>query len=191
MNIVGGLIKEFNLDIVPINSVRGTGSSVHLEVIVTGDPLAPDDTGPGLIEIDYTKRGPLTPTERILDLSEHKVVFSEFMFASEGGENSLPQWIEVSNNTDEEINLRGACYLIELGNEALSLQLIPTELTTEIERSLFIIKDYFKEEIRDETQVYENLFGLSVSVTTTSLDITYFRLGLNQLSSLIESECCR
>ena len=36
-----------------------------------------------------------------------KVVFSEFMFASEGGENSLPQWIEVYNNTDEDINLRG------------------------------------------------------------------------------------
>ena len=36
-----------------------------------------------------------------------KVVFSEIMFASEGGENSLPQWIEMYNNTSREINLSG------------------------------------------------------------------------------------
>ena len=41
------------------------------------------------------------------DLSTHRVVLSEFMFESEGGENGLPQWIEVFNNKSSETNLRG------------------------------------------------------------------------------------
>ncbi len=49
-----------------------------------------------------------TPTQPTLpDLSTDKVVFSEFMFESVGGENGLPQWIEVYNSSTRDINLRG------------------------------------------------------------------------------------
>ena len=41
------------------------------------------------------------------DQTTHKVVFSEFMFESVGGEDGLPQWIEVYNNSNLPINLRG------------------------------------------------------------------------------------
>ena len=58
---------------------------------------------------DPTERtDPTDPTRQTPpDLSTDKVVFSEFMFESEGGENSLPQWIEVYNNSSSETNLRG------------------------------------------------------------------------------------
>ena len=49
-----------------------------------------------------------TPTpDRQPDQSLKTVIFSEFMFESVGGEGSLPQWIEVYNNSIKEINLRG------------------------------------------------------------------------------------
>ena len=40
------------------------------------------------------------------DLPIHRVVISEFMFESEGGNNILPQWIELHNRGDSKINLR-------------------------------------------------------------------------------------
>lgn len=46
-------------------------------------------------------------------------------------------------------------YRIELGTEAPSLQLIPSELSDEIERGLLIIKDYFSQEEREEYDAYE------------------------------------
>ena len=58
---------------------------------------------PGEFDTGETNEG--EPTQP--DLSTHRVVFSEFMFESEGGENSLPQWIEVYNNSSSETNLRG------------------------------------------------------------------------------------
>ncbi len=69
------------------------------------------------------------------------------------------QVCERVRRTEHDLNL----YRIELGNEALSLQLIPTELATEIQRSLLIIRDYFNDEMRDVSEAYEDLFGLSVS----------------------------
>ena len=36
-----------------------------------------------------------------------KVVFSEIMFESEGGNKGLPQWLEIYNSTNSEVNLRG------------------------------------------------------------------------------------
>ncbi len=69
------------------------------------------------------------------------------------------QVCERLRRTEHDLNL----YRIELGNEALSLQLIPTELATEIQRSLLIIRDYFNDEMRDVSEAYEDLFGLSVS----------------------------
>ncbi len=54
--------------------------------------------------------GPSSETpapDRQPEQTTHTVVFSEFMFESEGGENGLPQWIEVYNNSNLPINLRG------------------------------------------------------------------------------------
>ena len=67
------------------------------------------------------------------------------------------QACERLRRTEHDLNL----FRIELGTEALSLQLIPTELTTEINRALLIIKDYFNEEFREESDVYQDIFGLN------------------------------
>ena len=69
-------------------------AAVTTETIITGGTSTqPDPTTP------------IEPTPP--DPSTHKVVFSEFMFESEGGEDSLPQWVEVYNNSNSVINLRG------------------------------------------------------------------------------------
>ena len=47
---------------------------------------------------------PPKPTQP--DQPTHKVVFSEFMFESAGGDDGLPQWLEVHNGSTSEINLR-------------------------------------------------------------------------------------
>ncbi len=44
-----------------------------------------------------------TPPEQVTQ----KVILSEFMFESEGGEDSLPQWLEVYNYSISTVNLRG------------------------------------------------------------------------------------
>ena len=59
-------------------------------------------------EITDLASGIVNPKTTVTDdPSPHKVVFSEVMFESEGGEGSLPQWIEVYNNSTNEVNLRG------------------------------------------------------------------------------------
>lgn len=65
------------------------------------------------------------------------------------------QVCERVRRTEHELNR----YRIELGTEAQSLQLIPSELTTEIERAQLIIKDYYREEEKDEIQTYQNILG--------------------------------
>lgn len=67
------------------------------------------------------------------------------------------QVCERVRRTEHELNR----YRIELGTHAQSLQLIPSELSTEIERALLIIKDYYKEEEQDEYQAYQQVFGLN------------------------------
>ncbi len=75
------------------------------------------------------------------------------------------QVCERVRRTEYELNR----YRIELGTEAQSLQLIPSELTTEIERAQLIIKDYYREEEKDEFQAYENILGLdAVNLATES-----------------------
>ena len=60
------------------------------------------------ITLDSLSQTSKTPTSnRQPEQTTHKVIFSEFMFESVGGEGSLPQWIEVYNNSIKEINLRG------------------------------------------------------------------------------------
>lgn len=69
------------------------------------------------------------------------------------------QACERVRRTERELN----GYQIELGNEAKSLQLIPSELSTEIERAMLIIKDYYRQEDREEYQVFEKIFNLTPS----------------------------
>lgn len=66
------------------------------------------------------------------------------------------QVCERVRRTEHELNR----YRIELGTEAQSLQLIPSELSTEIERALLIIKDYYRKKEKSEYQAYEHIFGL-------------------------------
>lgn len=69
------------------------------------------------------------------------------------------QACERFRRTEHDLNL----FRIELGTEALSLQLIPAELTAEINRALLIIRDYFNEDFRAESEVYEHVFSLNES----------------------------
>ena len=78
--------------------------SIFVQTIITDDSLDTHDPSLPIGGIEGGGTDDSGPTQP--DLSTHKVVLSEFMFESEGGENSLPQWFEVYNNTNEEINLR-------------------------------------------------------------------------------------
>ena len=62
------------------------------------------------------------------------------------------QLCERVRRADQELNR----YRIELGTEAESLQYTP-ELTSEIERGLLIIKDYYHESLRDGSQAFEKI----------------------------------
>ncbi len=74
-------------------------------IIVTKTVIAGD---PSTSTEPTEQTGTTEQTEQTLsDKSTRKVVFSEFMFESEGGENGLPQWIEVYNSSTRDINLRG------------------------------------------------------------------------------------
>ena len=75
-------------------------ATVTTNTIITDDPITPT-LRPR--QTEQTQEVQQTLPEQ----TTHKVVFSEFMFESEGGENGLPQWIEVYNNSTKDINLRG------------------------------------------------------------------------------------
>jgi hypothetical protein len=61
-----------------------------------------------------------------------EIVLSEFMFESVGGEDSLPQWIEVYNNSTKEVNLNG--WKLHWKR----LQPIPFEVTTTFKEDFII-----------------------------------------------------
>lgn len=69
--------------------------------------------------------------------------------------------------TEEELNR----YRIELGTEAQSLHLVPTDLSEEIERGLLTIKDYHNKNIHEENEVYEKIFGLDATQLTSKPEI--------------------
>lgn len=79
--------------------------TVTTKIIISESPDAEGDqtksVGPGTP--DPTQ--PIEPTQPVQ--VTYKVVFSEIMFASKGGNDSLPQWLEVYNNSTATINLRG------------------------------------------------------------------------------------
>ena len=62
----------------------------------TPDPTPDPDPEPEPIVITPAQSG-----------EKGQIVFSEMMFESKGGLRSLPQWFEVFNTTDTEINVRG------------------------------------------------------------------------------------
>ena len=109
-------------------------ASIITKTIVTSDPLPQTNE---MIEETEDLSPPTEDTEdtedlKQPDLSIHKVVFSEFMFESVGGENGLPQWIEVYNDSTKEINLRGW----ELHWKRL--QPLPFEVTTTFKEDFII-----------------------------------------------------
>ena len=69
------------------------------------------------------------------------------------------QLCERVRRTEHELNR----YRVELGNQAQSLQLIPSELTVEIERGLLIMKDYYQGNPRDESQAFEKILKLDAN----------------------------
>lgn len=78
--------------------------------------------------------------------------------------------------TEEELNR----YRIELGTEAQSLHLVPSDLTQEIDRGLLSIKDYYIQNIHEENEVYEKIFGLDASQLTSKSEIIT-ALGFSKL----------
>ena len=82
---------------------------VTTQTIITDDLTASTELTEQTETTETTKTTKTTETteQTLFDKSTHKVVFSEFMFESVGGENGLPQWIEVYNNSTKAINLNG------------------------------------------------------------------------------------
>ena len=79
-------------------------------LVIIDDRPPPDPTQqPTTGTPDPTQPTPKStqPTPVISDTSSHGVVFSEFMFESGDGEDALPRWIEVYNNKNATVNLRG------------------------------------------------------------------------------------
>ncbi len=89
------------------------------------------------------------------------------------------QLCERVRRTEYELNR----YRIELGTQAQSLQLIPSELTAEIERGLLVIKDYYHKSLPDAYQVYEKILRLDAnslaSRSTVSTALGYPPEGSN------------
>ena len=108
-------LKLLALDDNQISDVSPLSELVNLrELRLQGNPI--EDTQPLIallhknpdvkIYLQYGA-GPLVSAPVSSEDVFHKVVFSEVMFESVGGEDGLPQWIEVYNNSTKEVNLRG------------------------------------------------------------------------------------
>ena len=74
-------------------------ASIITETTITAASTPTNPTNP---------TNPINPTNPTLPGQvTPKVIFSEFMFESDGGAGSLPQWIEVHNSSLSNVNLRG------------------------------------------------------------------------------------
>lgn len=78
------------------------------------------------------------------------------------------QVCERVRRTEHELNR----YRIELGTEAQSLQLTPSDLSVEIESALLIIKDYYIDEELHENQVFENIFEFNADELSDEKNIS-------------------
>ena len=104
---------------------------VTTQTIITDDLTASTELTEQTETMETTKTTETTE-QTLFDKSTHKVVFSEFMFESVGGENGLPQWIEVYNNSAKEINLNG--WKLKLKR----LQSVSFEVTTTFKEDFII-----------------------------------------------------
>ena len=77
-----------------------TTATIVTETVIMDEPITSTEPSE---QTDTTEQTEQTLPEDVT----HKVVFSEFMFESVGGEDGLPQWIEVHNNSTKEVNLNG------------------------------------------------------------------------------------
>ena len=91
------------------NDVKATHTFDSLLVIIDDRPPPDPTQQPTTGTPNPTQPTPksMQPTPVISDTSSHGVVFSEFMFESGDGEDALPRWIEVYNNKNATVNLRG------------------------------------------------------------------------------------
>ena len=106
------------LDVPTYNDQLTVGSVLHLSRLLIGQSGFDQGTSwRGLIDEVLIYNRVLTQQEitdlipeqsesTVSDPTTHSVVFSEVMFESEGGTDGLPQWIEVYNSSNSEINLR-------------------------------------------------------------------------------------
>ena len=103
------VLETETYDDVTLTIPRAALSDAHTYSVTVTATSENDSTVTAIVATQTTITvGPPTPTETTRsDQTTHTVVFSEFMFESAGGENGLPQWIEVYNNSAKEINLRG------------------------------------------------------------------------------------
>ena len=77
------------------------------------------------------------------------------------------QLCEQVRRAEQELNR----YRLELGTEAESLQYTP-EPTTEIQKGLLIIKDYYHENLRNESQAFEKIMRLDASSLASRSNIS-------------------
>ncbi len=103
--------EDITLTIPRIALSKAGTYNVTVKATSTNDPTVTAAVTTKTIITDGASKQTGDPTTPVVptppDRSTHKVIFSEFMFESEGGEDSLPQWIEVYNNSNSAVNLRG------------------------------------------------------------------------------------
>ena len=120
---------------VPVTATSEKDSTViaivTTQTIITDDSLTPTDPTEPTEQTETTETTETTE-QTLSDKSTHTVVFSEFMFESVGGEDRLPQWIEVYNNSAKEINLNG--WKLKLKR----LQSVSFEVTTTFKEDFII-----------------------------------------------------
>ncbi len=97
--------KQWRIATVPyFRNYRGTPGQENREAQEAMGPVDTTPTPPdeGRTPIETPPDEGRTPIE-----TTNKAVFSEVMLESEGGDDGLPQWLEVYNNSTASINLRG------------------------------------------------------------------------------------
>ena len=104
LDIYGNPIK----DIQPLFTLLE--KNPNIKIYLEGQDILFDENTQYVPPVDDDTQLPperLPPPIPITMLPSQSVVFSEFMFESEGDLHSKPQWIEVHNTTENSINLKG------------------------------------------------------------------------------------
>ena len=135
ISLDAGASQDITLTI-PRTALTATGT---YNVTVTATPESDSTTIATIVTETVITDEPITSTEPSEQTEQtlpedvtHEVIFSEFMFESVGGEDGLPQWIEVYNNSTKEVNLNGW----KLNWKRL--QPIPFEVTTTFKEDFIV-----------------------------------------------------